>query len=89
MRRRGSNNIRHVRINKRRRLHRQMKIVVVFAGQRFCRNVEPIQFKRESFRLGFRGWLANPFFQQHAGILLPNVKIENRNSERHPASTAR
>src|ERR1700679_2612922 len=69
---------RGVRAN-RRRLYRQMKIVVVFAGQPLRPPVESVEFKREPFRLGFRGWLTNPFFQQHAEILLPNLKIENRN----------
>src|ERR1700735_2213017 len=41
------NNRRRIRADRWRRLHRQMKIVVVFAGQRLRRHVEPIQFKRE------------------------------------------
>jgi hypothetical protein len=56
-------------------LNCQMEIVVVFAGQRFCRCVKPEQFERVSFGLDFRGWLANPLFEQHSKILLPNVKI--------------
>jgi hypothetical protein len=58
-----------------------MEIVVVFSGQRLRRHVEPVEFKREAFRLGFRGWLTNPIFQLHGEILLPNLEIENRNPE--------
>src|ERR1700743_1191132 len=60
------------------RLDRQMKIVVVCAGQRLRRHVEPIKFKRELFRFGFCSWLTNPFFQQHAR----NLTSERQNRER-------
>jgi hypothetical protein len=40
--------------------------------------VQPVEFERKLFRFGFRGWLTNSFFQQHAEILLWNLKIENR-----------
>src|SRR5229473_954751 len=49
--------------------HHQMEIVVVFAGQRFSRDREPIQITRELYCIRFRRRPRNALFEQHREIL--------------------